>query len=57
MRIAPAHGQYIFLRIMLLLVVHHLVLATESLYPAGSINQFLLAGKKRVATGADFHRQ
>jgi hypothetical protein len=31
------------------------ILATEALYATGGVDHLLLAGKKRVAVGADFH--
>ena len=31
------------------------VLAAEALYAAGGVHELLLAGKERVAGGADFH--
>jgi hypothetical protein len=38
----------------LLLLGHFFVFAAETLNPARGVHQFLLAGKERVAIGADF---
>jgi hypothetical protein len=37
------------------LLVLDIVLSSETLDPAGRINEFLLAGKERVAGGTNFH--
>ena len=38
-----------------LFLLFDVVFLPEALYAAGGVNQFLLAGKERMAGGADFH--